>query len=450
MDRLAQGQLEPSRQRRGLVVRQGALLGGILHIEFGLLGGRDALGIELAQTIHHELVDRIIHEQHLKLAGPEHLEVRTRLGGGPILGQQVINVLLALRHPLHIVGHRRLLAGLRCRGLVAHEFGQGGLVLPVAEHALFEEPVVLGVKPIVSRGILLGLFGQMLEEAIGQRLAQLAHEVGVLHPLAGDIERQVFAVHHTAHEAQPLRQESLGLGLDEHLAAIEMNFRLLADHAGHFQTARRHKEQRLNGDGRIGREMQAVLGWLVVMGEVLVELLIFLLLHLVLRTGPNGLHRVDPLAVQFQREGHEVGVPLDDAFQVAGLREFLGFVLEAEGDLSARGGVRSRLERVAIATLAGPFPTLGAGRLRAGYDRHLLGHHEGGIKADTKLADEPGVWLLLLGQSLEEGLGARVRDGPQVLDELVPVHANARVGDGQRRFRLVGGDGDGGAIVARG
>ena len=196
--------------------------------------------------------------------------------------------------------------------------------------------------------------------------------------------------------------------------------------------------------------MQAVLGRLVIVGQILVELLVFFLLHLVLRTGPDGLHRIDPFAVQFEREGHEVGVPLNDAFQIAGLRKLLGFVLEAEGDLSTRGGVRSRLECVAIATLTGPFPTLGAGRLRAGHHRHLLSHHEGGIEADTELADEPSVRLLLLGQRLEKGLGAGMRNSSQILDQFIPIHANARVGDGQCRLRLIGGDGDGGVTDARG
>ena len=97
--------------------------------------------------------------------------------------------------------------------------------------------MVLGVETLVGGSILLGLFGQVLEETIGQRLAQLAHQVGVLHPLAGDVERQVLAVDHTANKPQPLREKPLRLGIDEYLAAIQMNLGLLTHHSRHFETA---------------------------------------------------------------------------------------------------------------------------------------------------------------------------------------------------------------------
>jgi hypothetical protein len=59
------------------------------------------------------------------------------------------------------------------------------------------------------------------------------------------------------------------------------------------------------------------------------------------------------------------------------------------------------------------------------------------------LADQADVRLLVLGELLEEGLGAGMGDGAEVLHQLVVGHADASVGDRERARRFVGGERDG-------
>ena len=95
----------------------------------------------------------------------------------------------------------------------------------------------------------------------------------------------------------------------------------------------------------------------------------------------------------------------------------------------------------------------------AGPARHhldALRNHEGRVEADAELADQPGceavlsilpfrivlsVAALRLGHLLDEGLGAGARDGAEVVDQLLAVHADAVVGHHQHAVFAVGLDG---------
>ena len=83
-----------------------------------------------------------------------------------------------------------------------------------------------------------------------------------------------------------------------------------------------------------------------------------------------------------------------------------------------------------------PGPDLVGAGTAAGHD-DALGHHEGGIEADAELADQAGA-VLGLGQTRQEGLGAGAGDGAEIVDQLLPVHADAGIGDAQRVGFLVG------------
>ena len=62
-------------------------------------------------------------------------------------------------------------------------------------------------------------------------------------------------------------------------------------------------------------------------------------------------------------------------------------------------------------------------------DLDLLGHHEGGIKADSKLTNQVGIGLFLtFGDLLEKSLGTRVGDRTQVFDELISRHPDPGIG----------------------
>ena len=140
---------------------------------------------------------------------------------------------------------------------------------------------------------------------------------------------------------------------------------------------------------------------------------------------------VDPVAVQFDRELDEIRIPLDDALDGERLGEVHRVVLQFEGDLRAARQLGGRLQVEAPRALAGPFPARLSGFAGAGQDGDLLGGHESGVKPDAELANEFGVRTLGFGQLLQEGLGAGMGDGPEVLDQFGPRHAHPGVGDGQ-------------------
>jgi hypothetical protein len=115
------------------------------------------------------------------------------------------------------------------------------------------------------------------------------------------------------------------------------------------------------------------------------------------------------------------------------------FGVELQRD--ARAALRRLVERqrgdgVGAFAVRGPPP----GRLgprAAGVDRHLVGDHERGIKADAELADQArGLRVGLFGtvgrELVQERFGAGAGDRSERLGEILAAHADAVVGEGQR------------------
>ena len=74
-------------------------------------------------------------------------------------------------------------------------------------------------------------------------------------------------------------------------------------------------------------------------------------------------------------------------------------------------------------------------------DDDALGNHEGGIKSDAELADQVGA-VLGFGEARQKRFCAGARDGAEIVDQLLPVHADAAVDHGKRVGRLVRHDPD--------
>ena len=73
---------------------------------------------------------------------------------------------------------------------------------------------------------------------------------------------------------------------------------------------------------------------------------------------------------------------------------------------------------------------------------HPVGDDERRVEPDAELADEMRVLGAVGGELLEELARARLGDGADVLDHLLPRHADAVVGHGDRARRRVVGDAD--------
>ena len=83
------------------------------EVQFRLFRQAQRLAVKFVQMFHHELVPRIIQEQHLPFALAENLEIRAGFRRRAIGGQQAINLLLVGRHALHVIRQRRELARRR-------------------------------------------------------------------------------------------------------------------------------------------------------------------------------------------------------------------------------------------------------------------------------------------------------------------------------------------------
>ncbi len=357
-DAVAEGGLEPLGEGFYFAVRQVALvrgrLGGVGELGVGAVGGDELLAVELAHVVHHVFVHRLGAEEHLEAAGLEAFEVGAGLDGGAGRADEVVDLGLAFLQAGDVVGERGGLAGLGEGGLVAEEFNEGVLVGPIEGGALLEEHAELGVELVVFLGAVLGLVGEELEEAGGDGLADLLEQGLVLHRLARDVERDVGAVHDALHEAHPVRQQALGRGIDEHLAAIERHGRLGFREAHALRVFRRSEDQRVDRERRVGGEVQAIGRLVPCLACKLIERLVFVLADLGLILEPECLHLVDALAIEQDREADEVAIGLDEVFH-AGLGGVFGAILlEVQHHLRTAIEAAGFLDFVARLTVAGP------------------------------------------------------------------------------------------------
>ncbi len=133
-----------------------------------------------------------------------------------------------------------------------------------------------------------------------------------------------------------------------------------------------------------------------------------------------------------------VGKFVDDAAQAPAIEEFFVFFADVQHDLGTARCALDVLDRVAA--LAARLPTHTLVGLHAGAtggQGDLVGDDEGGIKADTELADELAVLGLVTRQVLEEFLGARAGDRADGLVDLLAAHADAVVLDRDRAGFLI-------------
>ena len=100
-------------------------------------------------------------------------------------------------------------------------------------------------------------------------------------------------------------------------------------------------------------------------------------------------------------------------------------------------------DRVAAFARALPADAVLGGQAGAARDeRHPVGDDEGGVEADAELPDEVRVLGAVGGQLREELARPRLGDGADVVDDVLPGHADAVVGHRDRPRRRVVADPD--------
>ncbi len=137
---------------------------------------------------------------------------------------------------------------------------------------------------------------------------------------------------------------------------------------------------------------------------------------------------------EHDRKQDVIGIGLHHALELERLEIALGVILQVQDDLGAARHphrlVRARgLDLEAVAAGRAPDPDL----VRSGAaadDRDPVGDDERRVEADAELSDQTGA-VLGLRQPAEEGARARARHGAEIVDQLLPVHADAGVADRQ-------------------
>ena len=417
-----------------------------VEIEIALAQRLQRLALELRRHRGPEGVDGIGQQQHLDAARGCRLEPRIGLQPLDAVADEIVDLGLVRLEIGDDLLQRTLLA--RRRG-EARQGQQLFAPLEILVDAFLEDRT----EPVPDLGkivrILVGEAFELRHDPGRHRLADLRQLRIVLQHLAGDVEREILAVDDAADEAQIARQQ-IGIIGDEDPANVKLHAALAVRLEQVERLGRGREQQHGVGIAPLGTIMQRHRGIVEGGCDLLIGLLVVLARQLGLRALPQRARRIDLARLAFFRheldgEQDVVGIGMNDALNLEGLEIFPGIVLQVQDDLGAsrhagRLLVAGAGDLEAGAAGGSPGPDIALAGAAADHD-DLLGDHEGGIEADAELADQAEAVLGLL-QLGHERLGAGAGDGAEMIDQLLPLHADAVVGDHERFGLLVRGDAD--------
>ena len=201
------------------------------------------------------------------------------------LRDQVVDAILALAHAPHIVGEGNALARLLVvGGGEAQELQERLLVGEVLCHALLQHLAEL----VPELAVLLGFeLAQGVEDAARQSVANGAGAFVLLQDFARDVERQVAAIHHAAHEPQVQGQELVGLVHDEHALDVELDPTRRLPIPQVVGRALRHVHQARVLELPLNAVVAPDQRILEVMRNMAIELAVFVVVDLAAGTGPQ-------------------------------------------------------------------------------------------------------------------------------------------------------------------
>ena len=274
----------------------------------------------------------------------------------------------------------------------------------------------------------------------------------LLEHFPGHIQGKVFGIHHSLDEAQVLGHQVATLVHDEDPPHVELYAAM-----GHFPVIEIHGRTRGQVQQRTGFKIALhgrgqVQQWiLVIVGDVAVELFVFLVADVRSRAGPDRLHGIQRL-FSFHRLGEVVALFLLHHRQPNRVRNeireaghdlpqdpFVGVIrnavvgidgLEVHGDGGTGGLALARLQGV-FATAIG-FPERGVVFTRpSAENRDLVRDHEARVEAHPELSDQIGRGVVRFFDISKKFQSARARDGAQVFHQFVPGHPDPIVIENQ-------------------
>ena len=476
MQLVAQGLLDEVQQLLAFLI---LLVGGGLFL-LGLGQGvvvvdrLELLAVLLAQDLQQQLVLAVLDAQDLVALGQNTLALGQLACLNGILGGSVINILLTLRHALHIGLQRGQLALVG--GGKHQQIPQVFFICTVAGHSgILEQQAELPPEAgIVLRTILLDLH-QLGLDLLFQIVADNLQLTGVLEHFTRDIQAHILGIHHAGNKAEPLGQQLGTLVHDEHAAGIELQAALIFPGIQVIGRMSGNEQQGLVGNGALHVGADMAQGSLHVTELTLIELGSRLPGDFTLLALPQGHHGVEgfdlgiglpaalpvltgifglfDLAGLFHRhldgETHIIGVLLHQTLDGVLTQELivvlaLGVVLDVQDDLGTHRGLGDLGNGIAVGTGRFPLPGL-LTAISLGGDGDLVSHHKGRIEAHAELTDHVNIALVALGlgQFLLELQRAALGDGAQIGFQLLAGHADAVILDGEGTGFLVGSQPDG-------
>jgi len=198
-----------------------------------------------------------------------------------------------------------------------------------------------------------------------------------------------------------------------------------------------------------------------VVGEGLVKLNVLFVTDLALRQTPQSRRIVDLLkfghrlglflipfagglfGLVFEENGigDVVGVFFDDLFDPPGVVELFGILFELDVDDGAVLILGDRFDLKLTCTVRAEHIRLLFARFFCD-DIDVVCDHEDGVKSDPELPDEVAVFFGIAGELIDESPGARLGNRTEVVHEILLVHSDTVVNDGEGVVILVKADDD--------
>ena len=401
----------------------------------------------LPDHVHHKFVHLIREVEDAPALFPHGLRLGQLLQPGDGVPAGVIDALLLLRHGGDVAFQGD---GLLRSGIVEQEqiLQQLPLGAEVRQDSVFQLEAELGIE--------LFVFLRLLLQELRQLALHLLLQVGgndlqlpvVLQQFPGNIQAQIGAVHNAPDEAEAFRQQVRAVLHDHDAVGVQLQPGFIIPGIIVEGGLGRDEEQGLVAHGAFRAHPDDPPGLLRIVELFLIEGGAVLIRGLLLRALPQGHHAVHRVLPQLDGVAHIVGILFDELPELPVLQKFgvlllLPVLLQTEDDLRALAFLLRGDDGVPVRSGALP-PECGVGAELFRGDGDLVRHHEGAVKAHAELADDvdvllPGLFLVHVRLELP---GPGTGDDPQVGVQLLLVHADAVVRNGQGAGFLIRGDAD--------
>ena len=412
----------------------------------------ELLVAEFREARHHEFIDAVAHEQHFVALGLEGFEHRVRLNG-VLVAHEVVDFLLAFRHALHVFVEANESVAFGLGAFETEQLLEFVKMFPVHVEAFLKDHAEFTPPSVVLSDILVGHVLQGIEHLLDHMLADVRDNLVVLQDFTGHVQRQVFAIHHAAHKAEPRRQQVLAVVHDKDFLHIELETVQSVVVPNVERSLRRNVDEAPEFLGTFSVAVAPGGRFVGFVADDVVEILVLFFGDFLFALAPQsglvvqtffGLFFEFALVVfrcfrvEVNAVAHETAVLLDNVLDLPFAREIFGVfvVLEVKRNLGAHLVERGFRNFEIARAFGAPQVTLRFASLER-QDFDLLCDHEHGVETHTELTDEIDAALVGIFQVLDEVLGAATSDCTQAVDQVFLVHADTVVFDNEALAFLV-------------